>query len=136
MQVTARAHPNIALVKYWGKRDSERNLPAVGSISITLGDLWTDMRIDTDADADELTVNGKHAGDMMPRVAAALDRIFGADRPPVSVASESNFPVAAGLASSASAFASLVVAAFAAQGDDVGRDELANMAGSFSGSAA
>lgn len=136
MQVSARAHPNIALVKYWGKRDSERNLPAVGSISITLGDLWTDMRVDTDADTDELTVNGRCAGDMMPRVSAALDKIFGADRPPVSVLSQSNFPIAAGLASSASAFASLVVAACAARGDEVDRDELANMAGSFSGSAA
>ena len=33
---TARAHSNIALIKYWGKRDAALNLPAVGSISITL----------------------------------------------------------------------------------------------------
>ncbi|MDJ0908908.1 MAG: diphosphomevalonate decarboxylase [Woeseiaceae bacterium] len=136
MRVSARAHPNIALVKYWGKRDSERNLPAVGSISITLGDLWTDMTIDTDADGNELTVNGKSAEDMLPRVSAGLDKIFGPGRSPVSVTSESNFPIAAGLASSASAFASLVVSAFAASEQDVDRDEMANVAGSFSGSAA
>ncbi|MBW2253476.1 MAG: hypothetical protein JRI25_02615 [Deltaproteobacteria bacterium] len=33
---TARAHPNIALVKYWGKRDLVLNLPAVPSLSLTL----------------------------------------------------------------------------------------------------
>ena len=43
MQGTAIAQPNIALIKYWGKRDIERNLPAVGSISITLRDLYTRM---------------------------------------------------------------------------------------------
>ena len=43
MGATARAQPNIALVKYWGKRDIARNLPAVGSISITLDDLYTEM---------------------------------------------------------------------------------------------
>ncbi len=136
MRVSARAHPNIALVKYWGKRDSELNLPAVGSISITLGDLWTDMHIDTDASADELTVNGEPADSMMPRMSAALDQLFGADRSPISVSSESNFPVAAGLASSASAFASLVVAATAASGRELSKDDLANFAGSLSGSAA
>ena len=41
-QVTARACANIALVKYWGKRDAALNIPAVGSISITLDDLHTE----------------------------------------------------------------------------------------------
>ena len=136
MRVSARAHPNIALIKYWGKRDSERNLPAVGSISITLGDLWTDMSVDTEADADELTVNGEAASDMLPRVSAALDKVFGPGRSPASVTSQSNFPIAAGLASSASAFGSLAVAATVAAGQELDRDELANFAGSFSGSAA
>ena len=40
-QALVRAHPNIALVKYWGKRDTSLNLPAVGSISITLYTLHT-----------------------------------------------------------------------------------------------
>lgn len=136
MRVSARAHPNIALVKYWGKRDSERNLPAVGSISITLGDLWTDMQLDTGAEADALTVNGEPANDMQSRVFAALDRYLGTARSPMAIESESNFPIAAGLASSASAFAALAMVASAAteQTRDVG--ELANIAGGFSGSAA
>jgi diphosphomevalonate decarboxylase len=36
MSVTARAHPNIALIKYWGNRDEALRLPANGSISFNL----------------------------------------------------------------------------------------------------
>ena len=45
MQAIAQAQPNIALIKYWGKKDVARNLPAVGSISITLDTLWTRMSV-------------------------------------------------------------------------------------------
>ena len=37
----AEANTNIALVKYWGKRDKQLNLPAVGSLSLTLEGLST-----------------------------------------------------------------------------------------------
>ena len=61
MRATAKAQPNIALVKYWGKRDTERNLPATGSISITLDDLYTEMSVEfpPGLDTDNLTVNGE-----------------------------------------------------------------------------
>ena len=42
---TARAHSNIALIKYWGKRDGALNIPAVGSIALTLDALSTDTRV-------------------------------------------------------------------------------------------
>ena len=45
---TARAQPNIALVKYWGKRDAALNLPAVGSLSVTLGNLYTETTVTLD----------------------------------------------------------------------------------------
>ena len=41
--VTARAGTNIALVKYWGKRDAALNLPAAGSLSLTLAELGAAM---------------------------------------------------------------------------------------------
>ena len=41
MQATALAHPNVAVIKYWGKRDPALNLPAVGSLSLTLSGLHT-----------------------------------------------------------------------------------------------
>lgn len=138
MQGIARARPNIALVKYWGKRDTARNLPATGSISVTLDALWTTMRVTLDQPLprDELTVDGRPAPDLLPRVGHCLDAVLGADRPRARVASECNFPIAAGLASSASAFAALVVAADAAVGGGRPTAELARLAGRASGSAA
>lgn len=138
LSVVAEAQPNIALVKYWGKRDAGRNLPAVGSLSLTLDSLRTRMSVELQpaSGPDRLTVNGRESADMLGRVSACLDRLLGATRPAATVESESNFPVAAGLASSAAAFAALVRAASAA--GDLSHDTLAlaRFAGAASGSAA
>lgn len=138
MRAVARAQPNIALIKYWGKRDTARNLPAVGSISITLSGLHTEMAVEPDPALgdDVLVVNGREDRGMLDRVQSCLDNVAGADRPRMRVISDCNFPIAAGLASSASAFAALVVAADAALGLRRGTSELARLAGRASGSAA
>jgi len=138
MRATAKAQPNIALIKYWGKRDTCRNLPAVGSISITLADLYTTMSVtfDESLGADVLVVNGADDNLMRPRVSRCLDTVVGAERTHARIESESNFPIAAGLASSASAFAALVVAADAAAGRENTSAQLASLAGQASGSAA
>ena len=138
MQGTAIAQPNIALIKYWGKRDIERNLPAVGSISTTLRDLHTRMRVEFDDTlaADTLTVNDVPDVRMLPRLSACLDRVAGKNRPRAHILSTCNFPIAAGLASSASSFAALTVAAAAATGRSMSTPELASLAGQASGSAA
>jgi len=138
MRATARAQPNIALIKYWGKRDTVRNLPAVGSISMTLADIHTTMCVEFDDSLhdDVLTVNSSDNVDMLPRVRRCLDSVAGERRLPVRVVSQSNFPIAAGLASSASAFAALVVATDAAMGTQKDVVQLASLAGRASGSAA
>jgi len=138
MQGTAIAQPNIALIKYWGKRDIERNLPAVGSISITLRDLHTRMSVEFDdaLAADTLTVNDVPDVRMLPRLSACLDRVAGKNRPRAHILSTCNFPIAAGLASSASSFAALTVAAAEAAGRSMSTRELASLAGQASGSAA
>ena len=138
MRATARAQPNIALIKYWGKRDIERNLPAVGSISVTLSDLFTEMDVtfDPGLGQDTLEVNGEPDTSRLARISACLDTVGGADRPHANVVSRGNFPISAGLASSASAFAATVVAAASALGQERSRAELANLAGRASGSAA
>ena len=138
MQAKAKAQPNIALIKYWGKRDLEKNLPAVGSISITLSDLYSEMTVEIDASLvhDVLLVNGDESRSMLARVSSCIDNVAGSDRPFVRVSSAGNFPIAAGLASSASAFAALVVAADSAFGLTRSNDELVNLAGRASGSAA
>ena len=138
MRAIARAQPNIALIKYWGKRDADRNLPAVGSISITLAELYTTMCIEYDDTLldDALIVNGHADSGMLPRIQRCLGTVLGARRRPVRVTSQCNFPIAAGLASSASAFAALTVAADALAEQKRSTDELASLAGRASGSAA
>ena len=138
MQAKARAQPNIALIKYWGKRDLAKNLPAVGSISVTLADLYSEMSVEIDKslDHDVLLVNGAESRSMLARVSSCVNDVAGRDRPFVRIESRSNFPIAAGLASSASAFAALVAAVDSAFGMDYSRDALVNLAGKASGSAA
>lgn len=137
-QAFAVAQPNIALIKYWGKRDVATNLPAVDSLSVTLQSLSTRMALEfsEQADSDTLTVNGIDAPRMLGRVSKCLDNVCGTARLRAVVTSESNFPIGAGLASSASAFAALVVAANAAAGLQRDKIELARLAGQASGSAA
>jgi diphosphomevalonate decarboxylase len=138
MQATAIAQPNIALIKYWGKRDIDRNLPAAGSISITLSELKTEVSIELsdELSADVLFVNGDENHAMLPRISTCLDKVLGRNRLRARTQSSSNFPIAAGLASSASAFAATTVAAAGAASLSLGTEELAQLAGASSGSAA
>lgn len=137
----AVAHPNIALAKYWGKRAFGHNLPAVPSLSVTLAGMATTTRVTFDAGlaSDELLLNGKPSGDVeVGRVTNLLDRVRAragfSDR--ARVESSNDFPTASGLASSASAFAALAVAACAAAGVDASADELSDLARKTSVSAA
>lgn len=132
---TAIAHPNIALVKYWGKRDLRLNLPAVSSLSLTLDGFSTRTTVRWGATSDRVRVSGADPGDAFTgKVLRFLDLCDPA-RPPCEVETENNFPTGAGLASSASGFAALVVAATAARGVDVDRTELSRLARQGSGSA-
>lgn len=45
MTKTARAHTNIALIKYWGKADEQLRLPLMSSLSMTLDEFYTDTQI-------------------------------------------------------------------------------------------
>ena len=140
LQATAVAHPNIALVKYWGKADVAQNLPAVGSLSITLGGLasTTTVRFDEALTEDRFLFAGAEAPAMARRVAACLEELRRASGTGsyAAVESDNDFPTAAGLASSASGFAALVTAADAALGAGLPRSELAELARRASGSAA
>ncbi|HEX5631824.1 MAG TPA: diphosphomevalonate decarboxylase, partial [Gemmatimonadales bacterium] len=115
---TSVAHPNIALAKYWGKRPFGHNLPAVPSLSVTLAGMSTvtHVTLADDLPADVLELDGKPVvGRPVERVTQLLDLLVdGAPRPRARVASRNDFPTAAGLASSASAFAALSVAGNAA----------------------
>ncbi|WP_376689855.1 diphosphomevalonate decarboxylase [Wenzhouxiangella sp. EGI_FJ10409] len=137
-QATARAGANIALVKYWGKRDQQLNLPAAGSISITLAGLETRTTVvpDPSLEGDRFTLDG--AEQAPGRVSAVLDllRERAGETAACRVESRNNFPTGAGLASSASGFAALVLAAARAFGLDLSGRELSGLARRGSGSAA
>jgi len=140
MQASVRARSNIALIKYWGKADPVLNTPAVGSISVTLNDLWTDtdVRFDASLSADRLILDGTERADQLARVSACLDLIRARAGTALyaEVVSTNNFPTGAGLASSASGFAALVGAAARALGLDIPPRELSILARQGSGSAA
>ncbi|MDZ7805593.1 MAG: diphosphomevalonate decarboxylase [Gracilimonas sp.] len=138
--VTAVAHSNIALIKYWGKRSVEYNLPAVGSISLTLDALFTKTSLQflEDLDADQLLLNDLQAkGQPLKRVSDFLDVVAGSkNRPQARIKSENNFPTGAGLASSASGFAALALAATEGLELSPTKEELSRLARMGSGSAA
>jgi diphosphomevalonate decarboxylase len=126
-RASTTAPVNIAVVKYWGKRDAKLNLPTNSSLSVTLSQ--ADLRTLTTAscsesftDGDSLTLNGE-ASDISGARTQACFRELRARRAalesanpslpklsalPLRLVSENNFPTAAGLASSAAGFAALV----------------------------
>ncbi len=136
----ARANANIALIKYWGKRSVELNLPAVGSISITLDGLHstTAVTFADDFDTDEFSLNGEPREAMAVRVSEHLDllRQLAGSAQRARVVSDNNFPTGAGLASSASGFAALTVAAAKALQLDLSPRQLSQLARQGSASAA
>ncbi|HVU11823.1 MAG TPA: diphosphomevalonate decarboxylase [Phototrophicaceae bacterium] len=141
MKATAQAHPNIAFIKYWGNRDDNLRLPANPSISMNLDGLYTETTVtwSENLSADQLTINGKEqSGAALERVSAHLSRLR--QGLPVtffaSVESSNNFPIGAGIASSAAAFAALTVAGVAAAGVQMTEHELTALARVGSGSAA
>ncbi|MCC4907366.1 diphosphomevalonate decarboxylase [Microbacterium sp. cx-59] len=139
-RATARAHPNIALVKYWGKRDAALNLPATGSMSMTL-DVFpttTTVTVEPGRDRDELVLGGVvQQGVPRERVERFLDlvRTASGSSARARVETENTVPSAAGLASSASGFAALAGAAAAAYGLDLDERALSRLARQGSGSA-
>lgn len=140
LTATAVSCPNIAFIKYWGNRDDRLRIPSNGSISMNLDGLTsrTTVRFDPAAPADRLTLNGlpvagaglQRAMDLLERVRRMAGLEWFAE-----VASENNFPTGAGIASSASGFAALSVAASAAAGLELSEAQLSRLARSASGSA-
>ena len=135
------ATPNIAVVKYWGKRDSELNLPYNGSVSVTMDETVstrTTVEFSPSLSRDTFSLNGISARkDETVRVSRVLDAVRkeAGIKTRAKVYSENNFPTAAGIASSASGFAALACAAADAAGMRASRTSLSRFARLGSGSA-
>ncbi|KAK4992423.1 diphosphomevalonate decarboxylase [Elasticomyces elasticus] len=145
---------NIAVIKYWGKRDPTLNLPTNSSLSVTLSQ--SDLRTHTTATcsasytSDSLLLNGKDQDISTARTQACLRELRTLRRKlesesshplpelsslPLKIVSENNFPTAAGLASSAAGFAALVRAIADLYELPASPTELSRIAGQGSGSA-
>ncbi len=113
-EAEAFAPSNIALCKYWGKRERELNLPINSSLSISLGNLGTRTRLSpTDEPLDQVWLNDQPLPADSPfarKVLAFLGLFRPAPQPALRVETWNNIPTAAGLASSASGFAALMLA--------------------------
>jgi diphosphomevalonate decarboxylase len=141
LSATAIAHPNIALIKYWGNQNETLRIPVNGSISINLAGLTAQTRVifSSEFQNDQLVLNQQPTfGPALKRVCEFLDivrqraglKLF------ASVTSQNNFPTAAGVASSAAAFAALSLAASQAAGLSMEEKDLSALARRGSGSAA
>ncbi|MFH1470427.1 MAG: diphosphomevalonate decarboxylase [Candidatus Micrarchaeota archaeon] len=135
------ATPNIAVVKYWGKRDNRLNLPDNGSISVTMDETiktTTTVEFSRKFPKDSLILNNKPAKENeLARAVKVLDAIRARARvnEHARVTSTNSFPTAAGLASSASGFAALACAGTSAAGLNASARELSIFARLGSGSA-
>ncbi len=155
-KATCRAGSNIAFIKYWGVVDAAMsgvggqppvadeglNIPLNNSISMTLADAHTTTTVAWEDSAclpdDTVVIDGVQlGGPAAERVVAHLDRLRGlagvSDR--ARVVSNNNFPMASGIASSASGFAALTVAGAAGLGLRLDATRLSAVARLGSGSA-
>ena len=140
-EACAVAHPNLALAKYWGKLDREGNYPAVPSLSVTLAGMRTKtrVRLDPKLSADRLVLNGEEAqGPDLFRAVKLMDRVraLSGTNQRAEIVSDNDFPTASGIASSASGFCALALAASRAFGLDLGADRVSSLARESSASAA
>ncbi|MBY0544394.1 MAG: diphosphomevalonate decarboxylase [Gammaproteobacteria bacterium] len=135
----AFAPVNIALCKYWGKRDENLNLPITSSLSIALPTLGSHTQIKMiDGPHDLVTLNGQaisHESPFAKKLIAFLD-LFRTNTPwHLAIDTKSDVPVAAGLASSASGFAAVVLALQQLFNWTLSKQELSILARLGSGSA-
>lgn len=145
-KASAIANANIALVKYWGKRDEELILPYNSSISVTLDNLFTHTTVEFSEklskdiviiDEEEIKEGSSEYEEYVGRFLKILRERYKKyiNNLHVKIVSKNNFPKAAGLASSASGFAALAVACNEALGLNLNKKELSILARLGSGSA-
>ncbi len=133
-KATAIAPANIAFIKFWGKKDAALRLPCNPSISMNLSSCTTTTIVEFSPDFEKDTVS---EGFDEKRILDHVDRLrkIAESEEKVTVITENNFPKSAGIASSASGFAALTVAAAAALGLKLSEKELSSLARLGSGSA-
>lgn len=139
MTRTARAYTNIALIKYWGKKDQQLKLPYTNSLSLTLDRFYTDTKATIiDSDQDIVYLNNKLLdASQNKRILNYLTAIrkFYSFNDHFQIDSVNHVPTSAGFASSASGFAALAAAINETKQLNLSRRELSILARNGSGSA-
>lgn len=140
--ITVRAPTNIALIKYWGKRDPVLNLPLNSSLSLSvnISQFFTETKV-TFADDDSVTMilNNKPSA-ITKRINSVISLIRAQAEPELArrgirIETYNNFPTAAGMASSASGLAALTFAVSRLLGLTWTAEQLSTIARQGSGSA-
>ena len=138
-KATAKAPANIAFIKYWGKADAELNLPLTDTISMNLSACLTTTTVEFNHSfqQDKFTLNRQKLT-LPSKLVNHLDRIrrLAHIKPRAKITSSNNFPAGTGIASSASGFAALTLAAAAAADLKLSALQLSALARAGSGSAA
>ena len=140
MKATARAFTNIALIKYWGKRNESLFLPMNSSLSITLDKFYTTTSVQfcECLTKDVVFLNHSLMDEKETRkITSFLDRLreISGKRVNAIVNTMNKVPISAGLASSASGFAALAAAAAKAMNLNLDKKALSQLARQGSGSA-
>lgn len=135
-----RAYTNIALIKYWGKKDEVEMLPQNNSLSLTLDAFYTDTQVEFSSEfsEDELWINNeKQSNKVLKKAQVILNQVreLADIQLHAKVTSINHVPTAAGLASSASGLAALAGAASDALGLNLSPKDLSRLARKGSGSA-
>lgn len=134
MKATAVAPANIAFIKYWGKKDAHNRIPTNPSLSMNLSSCTTTTTVEFSKDFETDSVSD---GFDNGRIVQHLDRLrnIAGVSLRAHVQTANSFPSSAGIASSASGFAALTVAAASALGLPMSEKELSVLARLGSGSA-
>ena len=136
--VNVRSYANIAIIKYWGKKDTVEMIPATSSISLTLEYMYTETSLSSlpaSAPSDEFYINGilqdqtEHK-----KMGEIIDRFRPAGYGFVRIDTKNNMPTAAGLSSSSSGLSALVKACNEFFGLHLSTKQLAQKAKLASGS--
>ena len=140
-----KSYANIAIIKYWGKKDPIKMIPATSSISLTLENLFTETEISfitreeaiekTGQASDLLYINGELQNEEQIKKIAKVVNLFRDDRSQlVKIDTTNNMPTEAGLSSSSSGLSAAIKACNKLFDKNLSRRELAQISKFASGS--
>ena len=142
---TVKSYANIAIIKYWGKKDPVKMIPATSSISLTLENLFTETEISfisreeaiekTGQASDLLYINGELQNEEQIKKITKVVNFFRDDRNQlVKIDTTNNMPTEAGLSSSSSGLSAAIKACNKLFDKNLSREELAQISKFASGS--